>query len=123
VVVDHRLQSGSEVVAARAAEFARARGCATVTVVGVDVTGGGGIEAAARAARYRALDENRDDRPVLLGHTLDDQAETVLLGLGRGSGLRSIRGMAAFDDPWGRALRGVRRCNTPLSRERTGYTT
>ncbi|MDV3208396.1 MAG: tRNA lysidine(34) synthetase TilS, partial [Rhodococcus ruber] len=121
VVVDHRLQSGSEVVAARAAEFARARGCATVTVVGVDVTGGGGIEAAARAARYRALDENRDDRPVLLGHTLDDQAETVLLGLGRGSGLRSIRGMAPFDPPWGRPLLGVRRDTTRRACDELGY--
>jgi len=121
VVVDHRLQSGSEVVAARAAEFARARGCATVTVVGVDVTGGGGIEAAARAARYRALDENRDGRPVLLGHTLDDQAETVLLGLGRGSGLRSIRGMAPFDPPWGRPLLGVRRDTTRRACDELGY--
>ncbi|WP_225623704.1 tRNA lysidine(34) synthetase TilS [Rhodococcus rhodochrous] len=121
VVVDHRLQSGSEVVAARAAEFARARGCATVTMVGVDVTGGGGIEAAARAARYRALDENRDGRPVLLGHTLDDQAETVLLGLGRGSGLRSIRGMAPFDPPWGRPLLGVRRDTTRRACDELGY--
>ncbi|MCD2110550.1 tRNA lysidine(34) synthetase TilS [Rhodococcus rhodochrous] len=121
VVVDHRLQSGSEVVAARAAEFARTRGCATVRVVGVDVTGGGGIEAAARAARYRALDENRDGRPVLLGHTLDDQAETVLLGLGRGSGLRSIRGMAPFDPPWGRPLLGVRRDTTRRACDELGY--
>ncbi|MEU5844462.1 tRNA lysidine(34) synthetase TilS [Rhodococcus sp. NPDC047139] len=121
VVVDHRLQSGSEVVAARAAEFARARGCATAVVVGVDVTGGGGLEAAARAARYRALDEHRDDRPVLLGHTLDDQAETVLLGLGRGSGLRSIRGMASFESPWGRPLLGVRRVTTRLACDELGY--
>ncbi|WP_064256737.1 tRNA lysidine(34) synthetase TilS [Rhodococcus sp. D-6] len=121
VVVDHRLQSGSEVVAARAAEFARARGCATVMVVGVDVTGGGGLEAAARVARYRALDENRDDRTVLLGHTLDDQAETVLLGLGRGSGLRSIRGMALFDPPWGRPLLGVRRDTTRRACDELGY--
>ncbi|MBH0119389.1 TilS substrate-binding domain-containing protein [Rhodococcus sp. CX] len=109
VVVDHRLQAGSDVVAARAADFARARGCTSVQVVPVEVTGPGGLEAAARAVRYRALDDNRADLPVLLGHTLDDQAETVLLGLGRGSGLRSIRGMADFDEPWGRPLLGVRR--------------
>ncbi|MFX1756750.1 tRNA lysidine(34) synthetase TilS [Rhodococcus sp. As11] len=121
VVVDHRLQSGSEVVAARAAEFARARGCATVTVAAVDVTDGGGLEAAARAARYRALDEHRDERPVLLGHTLDDQAETVLLGLGRGSGLRSIRGMASYEPPWGRPLLGVRRSTTRRACDELGY--
>lgn len=69
----------------------------------------GGPEAAARRARYRALREACGGKPVLLGHTLDDQAETVLLGLGRGSGGRSIRGMAEFDEPWGRPLLGVRR--------------
>ncbi|MFD6350457.1 tRNA lysidine(34) synthetase [Nocardia tengchongensis] len=69
----------------------------------------GGPEAAARRARYDALRAARQGLPVLLGHTLDDQAETVLLGLGRGSGARSIRGMAEFSEPWGRPLLGVRR--------------
>ncbi|MBS2080293.1 tRNA lysidine(34) synthetase, partial [Mycobacterium tuberculosis] len=50
--------------------------------------------------------------PVLLGHTLDDQAETVLLGLGRGSGVRSIAGMRPYDPPWCRPLLGVRRAVT-----------
>jgi len=121
VIVDHRLQDGSGEVAARAAEFARDRGCVSATVVAVDVTGGGGPEAAARTARYRALDENRAGRPVLLGHTLDDQAESVLLGLGRGSGPRSIRGMAEFDDPWGRPLLGVRRTQTRQMCADLGY--
>ncbi|MCK8674231.1 tRNA lysidine(34) synthetase TilS [Rhodococcus sp. HM1] len=121
VVVDHRLQAGSDVVAARAADFARARGCTSVQVVPVEVTGPGGLEAAARAVRYRALDDNRADLPVLLGHTLDDQAETVLLGLGRGSGLRSIRGMADFDEPWGRPLLGVRRSVTRAACREFGY--
>ena len=121
VVVDHRLQAGSDVVAARAADFARARGCTSVQVVPVEVTGPGGLEAAARAARYRALDDNRAGLPVLLGHTLDDQAETVLLGLGRGSGLRSIRGMADFDEPWGRPLLGVRRSVTRAACRELGY--
>src|SRR5699024_7646780 len=65
-------------------------------------------EAEAREARYAALDEARNGRSVLLGHTLDDQAETVLLGLARGSGTRSLRGMTAWSAPWGRPLLGVR---------------
>ncbi|TCN51167.1 tRNA(Ile)-lysidine synthase [Rhodococcus sp. SMB37] len=121
VVVDHRLQAGSDMVAARAVEFAESVGCASARVQVVDVSGRGGLEAAARHARYRALDDARCGNPVLLGHTLDDQAETVLLGLGRGSGLRSIRGMAPFDDPWGRPLLGVRRDTTRLACEELGY--
>ncbi|WP_137726011.1 tRNA lysidine(34) synthetase TilS [Prescottella subtropica] len=112
LVVDHRLQAGSGEVAAAAAARALALGCAAADVVGVDVTGTGGLEAAARTARYAALDTGRDGRPVLLGHTLDDQAETVLLGLARGSGSRSIRGMADYTAPWGRPLLGVRRSVT-----------
>ncbi|MGB6243419.1 tRNA lysidine(34) synthetase, partial [Gordonia sp. (in: high G+C Gram-positive bacteria)] len=63
-------------------------------------------------ARYAALREARARRPVLLGHTLDDQAETVLLGLGRGSGARSLAGMREWSAPWGRPLLGVRRAQT-----------
>ncbi|MGB7799245.1 MAG: ATP-binding protein, partial [Pseudonocardiaceae bacterium] len=77
------------------------------------VEGPGGPEAAARRARYAAL---REAAPagalVMLGHTLDDQAETVLLGLGRGSGPRSVAGMRELDPPWGRPLLGVRRAVT-----------
>ena len=61
-------------------------------VVRVTVTPtGAGLEADAREARYSALAEHRStSEVVLLGHTLDDQAETVLLGLARGSGVRSL---------------------------------
>ena len=69
-----------------------------VIVIGPDDPGHWpGPEAAARAARYEALDEAADEAgagSIMLGHTLDDQAETVLLGLARGSGARSISGMA-----------------------------
>ncbi|MFI1914505.1 tRNA lysidine(34) synthetase TilS [Nocardia sp. NPDC020380] len=112
LVVDHRLQDGSEVVAAGAAAAAMRLGCRSARVLTIEVGGEGGPEAAARRARYAALDQARDGLPVLLGHTLDDQAETVLLGLGRGSGARSIQGMAEFDEPWGRPLLGVRRATT-----------
>ncbi|MEU1983701.1 tRNA lysidine(34) synthetase TilS [Nocardia sp. NPDC019395] len=112
LVVDHQLQEDSAEVAATAAATARALGCRSVRVLSVEVGHTGGMEAAARTARYSALAAARGDRPVLLGHTLDDQAETVLLGLGRGSGARSIQGMAPFDDPWGRPLLGVRRVVT-----------
>lgn len=112
VVVDHRLQEGSGEVADRAVEQAMGLGCVGAMVVPVEVGREGGVEAAARAARYAALESVRDGRPVLLGHTLDDQAETVLLGLARGSGGRSIQGMVAWNAPWGRPLLGVRRDRT-----------
>ncbi|GGG20567.1 tRNA(Ile)-lysidine synthase [Rhodococcoides trifolii] len=112
VVVDHGLQEGSDLVAASAAQTAREFGCRAAEVVTVNVSGSGGPEASARRARYAALDRARAGAPVLLGHTLDDQAETVVLGLGRGSGPRSIRGMASYDPPWGRPLLGVRRERT-----------
>ncbi|MEC3955515.1 tRNA lysidine(34) synthetase TilS [Nocardia sp. CDC153] len=116
LIVDHGLQAGSAEVADRAAAVALKLGCRSAQVLAVTVerSGGnsGGPEAAARRARYAALEEARQGLPVLLGHTLDDQAETVLLGLARGSGARSIQGMAEFDEPWGRPLLGVRRSVT-----------
>jgi tRNA(Ile)-lysidine synthase len=93
LVVDHGLQLGSAAVAATVVEqLATLEIPATVQRVQVDTDSGLGMEAAAREARYAAL---RADAPdfVLLGHTLDDQAETVLLGLARGSGVRSLAGM------------------------------
>jgi tRNA(Ile)-lysidine synthase len=101
VVVDHGLQAGSADAAAAAAEQARALGLDPVLVRRVDVGTGGGPEAAARTARYAALAEAAAEAgasAVLLGHTLDDQAETVLLGLARGSGAASLSGMAPGPD-------------------------
>ena len=109
--VDHGLQDGSAAVAAQAAGDAlRQLGLRPVDVVRVEVGRAGGPEAAARDARYAALDALADRagvRAVLLGHTLDDQAETVLLGLARGSGARSLAGMAAVD-----AAASAGRCST-----------
>jgi tRNA(Ile)-lysidine synthase len=109
LIVDHGLQPDSAAVAAAAKKQAEMLGCVDAQVLCVDVDGSGGPEAAARDARYRALTAACHGRPVLLAHTLDDQAETVLLGLGRGSGARSIAGMHAYDPPWCRPLLEVRR--------------
>ncbi len=119
VSVDHGLQEGSDAAAARAGQTAAGLGIDPI-VVRVQVDGGGGPEAAARDSRYRALRDAASDTgaaAVLLGHTLDDQAETVLLGLARGSGAASLQGMpAARADGdgllWLRPLLNVRRTTT-----------
>jgi tRNA(Ile)-lysidine synthase len=97
VTVDHGLQQGSAARAAAVAGLLTELGLDPVEAVSVEVAGAGGPEAAARTVRYAALDavaERTGAAVVLLGHTLDDQAETVLLGLARGSGTRSLAGMA-----------------------------
>ena len=98
VTVDHGLQTGSASRAAAVAEWARSAGFDPVEVATVEVTGRpGGPEAAAREARYEALAsaaERHGASAVLLGHTRDDQAETVLLALARGAGPRGLSGMA-----------------------------
>ena len=97
VTVDHGLQDGSAARAAAVAEWARSAGLSPVEVATVDVTGlPGGPEAAARSARYAALSSvasRLGAAVVLLGHTRDDQAETVLLALARGAGPRGLAGM------------------------------
>ncbi|MFP5197731.1 tRNA lysidine(34) synthetase TilS [Micrococcus luteus] len=105
-VVDHGLQSGSDAVAAAAADIARILGLTPVTVTRVEVARtGDGPEADARRARREALaaaarDAGQGDAVpgagtavVLTAHTADDQAEQVLLGLARGSGTRSLAGI------------------------------
>jgi tRNA(Ile)-lysidine synthase len=118
VVVDHGLQPGSSEQADAAASVARDLGLDPVLVVPVRAEaapGGAGPEGAARAARYAALDAAARDTGaelVLLGHTLDDQAETVLLGLARGSGAASLAEMAARTGRYARPLLGIRRATT-----------
>jgi tRNA(Ile)-lysidine synthase len=114
LVIDHGLQEDSESVAARAADQARELGL-DADVVRVVVDTAGGLEAGARTARYTALAETAGSGAtsvILLGHTLDDQAETVLLGLGRGSGPRSIAGMPSAAGPFRRPFLGLRRAET-----------
>ena len=120
VTVDHGLQPGS---ARRAADVADLLGklgldpvrSIAVTVPSAGAAGAAGPEAAARAARYGALDAAAIQcgaAAVLLGHTLDDQAETVLLGLARGSGGRSLAGMPARRGAYRRPLLSIRRATT-----------
>jgi tRNA(Ile)-lysidine synthase len=116
VTVDHGLQTGSASRAAAVVALLSGLGLDPVEAVAVDVSAQhGGPEAAARAARYGALDEVADRLgaiTVLVGHTLDDQAETVLLGLARGSGTRSLAGMAPVNARYRRPLLAVERAVT-----------
>ena len=112
VTVDHGLQDGSAPRAMSVASVLRELGLDPVQVRTVTVDSRGGPEAAARSARYGALEKAAADlgaTAVLLGHTLDDQAETVLLGLARGSGARSLAGMPPRRGVFLRPLLGVRR--------------
>jgi len=124
ITVDHGLQPGSDVQAKAVADLAYELGFDPVEIIRVDVGTHGGPEAAARTARYAALDAAAAalDADVLLGHTLDDQAETVLLGLGRGSGPRSIAGMRPVDGRYRRPLLGVRRATTEMACQALGLT-
>lgn len=106
VTVDHGLQPGSAERAEAVAAWARSAGLDPVEMLPVRVDGRpGGPEAAAREARYEALvaaAHRHHAAGVLLGHTRDDQAETVLLALARGAGPRGLSGM-----PESRDLDGV----------------
>ncbi len=122
--VDHGLQEGSadqaeRVVAQMAVMGADETVSARVTVESGDL----GPEAAARQARYAVLEElagRFQAAAVLLGHTRDDQAETVLLGLARGSGGRSLAGMRPAFDSHRRPLLDVPRSDTVTACEAEG---
>jgi tRNA(Ile)-lysidine synthase len=118
VIVDHALQEVSADVASKTAEKLTELGLAPVVVRRVAVAGTN--EAAARVARYHALDEvayELDARYVLLGHTMNDQAESVLLGLARGSGARSLSGMATENGRYLRPLLSLTRETTLAASE------
>jgi len=118
VTVDHGLQPGSAERAAGVATLLARLSLDPVRSLTVSVppaAAAAGPEAAARTARYAALDAAARELgavAVLLGHTLDDQAETVLLGLARGSGGRSLAGMPARRGRYRRPLLAVRRATT-----------
>lgn len=117
VIVDHGMQPGSAEVAAGAAEAVGRQGAEPVDVRCVQVAeaGGGGPEARARTSRYAVFEEARVEHgavAVWLGHTRDDQAEQVVLGLLRGSGARSLAGMARRRPPYERPLLSLPRTVT-----------
>ncbi len=109
VTVDHQLQENSAAIARTASEHALALGAVTATIETVRVDGDGGMEGAARRARREALLKVASDRPILLGHTADDQAETVLLRLLRGAGAHSLSAMSQIEYPWYRPFLYTRR--------------
>ncbi len=97
ITIDHQLQEGSELQAQRVENQLKEIGYDQVLVKKVLVSLESGLEAGARDARYAAIGEGVEETKavkVFLGHTRDDQAESVLLGLARGSGARSLSGMA-----------------------------
>lgn len=115
ITIDHGLQAGSAERAADVATVCGRLALDPIVVETVTVGATGGPEAAAREVRYAAIEAAADRTgasAVLLGHTLDDQAETVLLGLARGSGARSLAGMPARRGRLRRPLLGVRRSTT-----------
>ena len=131
LIVEHGLQAATKDVADATAAVLRGLGLDPVSVLPVTVGTDGGTEAAARSARYAALEQagrSAGAKAVLLGHTLNDQSETVLLGLTRGSGLRSIAGMSAITETdtdgllWLRPLLQITRSETEAFCNDSGLT-
>lgn len=116
LVVDHGLQPGSSDVAARAVAHASSLGVpADIVRVSVDAAPGESVEAAARTARYDALSGAASDgsRDIWVAHTLDDQAETLLLGALRGNPAGMAPISALDSGPrLARPFLGIRRADT-----------
>jgi len=115
IVIDHALQSNSADIAHTAKLNLEKIGYTEVEIRRIKVELEDGIEASARRARYAALNQVAKElgaSAIFLGHTKDDQAETVLLGLARGSGTRSLSGMAERIDLYRRPLLEITRAQT-----------
>jgi|SRR5690625_3713706 len=137
VTVDHRMQAGSGAQARAVAQAGADFGLDPVLVraaperAASEGTGPGappaglGPEGTARRVRYAALAQAAAEtqaRAILLGHTMEDQAETVLLGLLRGAGTRALAGMAPTRATYWRPLLGVRRADTEAACAALGLT-
>ena len=115
VVVDHGLQDGSAQITSQTISKLKEIGYTQVETAVAQVKITDGLEASARRARYQIFNQFIDTyRPkyFLLAHTLNDQAETVLLGLARGSGARSLSGMAVENNIYVRPLLKISRQTT-----------
>ncbi len=115
VTIDHQLQSGSHAQAVKVLDQFAQLGIPQTEILVVTVRPTDGIEASARRARYKALSQSSGDHAdakVFLGHTRDDQSESVLLGLARGSGARSLSAMAPENGIYMRPLLGITREDT-----------
>jgi tRNA(Ile)-lysidine synthase len=123
LIVDHGLQKNSADVAHEAKKELNKIGIENVEIRKITVQVTDGVEASARRARYAALNDVaklHNAVAIFLGHTKDDQAETVLLGLARGSGTRSLSGMAQRIDVYRRPLLSIRREQTEAACEEIG---
>jgi tRNA(Ile)-lysidine synthase len=123
LIVDHGLQKNSADVAHEAKKELTKLGYEIIEIRKISVEISDGVEASARRARYAALNEvakSHNAVAIFLGHTKDDQAETVLLGLARGSGTRSLSGMAQRIDNYRRPLLSITRAQTEAACEEAG---
>jgi tRNA(Ile)-lysidine synthase len=124
VIVDHGVQADSAEVARRAASEAEDLGLQPVIVKSVSIEGTSNLEDKARLARYRAFTEALREtgaQGVVLAHTLDDQAETVLMGLARGSGPSGLKGMATQDGTVHRPFLGLERATVRQALTDSGH--
>ena len=115
ITIDHQLQENSHLQAERVAEQLKEIGYGQVITKKVLVALDSGLESGARDARYAAINESVEETKavkVFLGHTRNDQAESVLLGLARGSGARSLSAMAAENGIFLRPLLAITREET-----------
>jgi tRNA(Ile)-lysidine synthase len=123
VTVDHQLQDRSRAQAERVLRQLADSGIANPEILTVTVLATDGMEASARRARYEALSmasQRFGAAKVFLGHTRDDQAESVLLGIARGSGTRSLSGMAPDIGIYRRPLLGITRQETESACQEVG---
>jgi len=123
VIVDHGLQENSADVAATTKKKLEVIGYSNIFVGKANVLVTDGIEASARRARYLVFQqalETYGAKIFLLGHTKNDQAEGVLLGLARGSGTKSLSGMAEISGPFIRPFLNIDRSTTQAACDESG---
>lgn len=112
VVIDHGLQDNSVEFTAETVRKLEKLDFKKIETLRVYVEISDGMEASARRARYQAFDtlaKKYDSKTFFLGHTQNDLAENVLLGLARGSGTRSLSGMPEVNGIYVRPFLSVTR--------------